>query len=103
MKYLKTLEQFLFENNDNKVFETVIKAPHNGFSKIDLENLLRKHRDLEIIYDDANGNGTESYFITPYMHINGKIEGANDTTFLAADKKGKESELKYKNVTSIKA
>ena len=96
MKKLKSIEQFIFEKYENKLFEGKVEKPKNGFKKIDIENLLRKHRDLEIKTDDGT-----SYFITPYMHINGKIDNATDKVTYAVDKKGKEAEIEYSSISSI--
>lgn len=93
-RLIESYDEFL---NSQKVYEKLIKAPDEGFTKKDIEKILKKERDCAVYLGSLN----KTYYITPYMHDSGKLEGANEETLKVADKSGKKYDISYKDISSI--
>jgi len=97
VKMERLIESYDEFKNSQKLNEKLIKAPDGGFKRKDIEKILKKEKDCSLYIDSLN----KTYFITPYMHDSGKLEGANEETLKAADKSGKKYDIKYKDISSI--
>lgn len=72
-------------------------SPKGGFTKSDIEKILKKEKDIEFF---ANG---KNLFITPYMHKNGKMDDADEKSFFAIDQEAEEFEVNFKDIEFIEA
>jgi len=88
-----------FEEFNNSLNEKLIKAPDNGFTKDDVEKILKSKKDVSIYVDRDKVN----YFIAPHMHIKGKLEKGNDEYFFPLNKAGKSVQVKFEDISSITA
>lgn len=86
-----------FDEFKNQLNEKLIKAPDMGFTKEDVEKILKKDNDISIYVDRDKAN----YFITPHMHNNGKLEKGNKDVFFPLTKAGKAVQVKFKDISSI--
>lgn len=92
--FMPSFEDFLNEKKNN-ISESRISAPRRGFTRSDIESYLKKNKDIAFF---ANGL---QLFIPSYLHKNGKLEDADNTTFYAIDKNGEEFEVKFKDIEFI--
>ena len=90
MKYIPTFSEFL--NEKNSVNEKRYKAPRKGFTKKEIEKILKKENDLSLF---VNG---KHYFIPAHMHNNGRLDDADNDTLFAVDQDGEEHELAFKDI-----
>ena len=83
--------------DESAVNEKRITPPRNGFKLKDIEKILKKSGDLELV---ANGS---HYYINSYMHDNGRLDDATDTSLFAIDQDAEEFEVRLKDIEFIEA
>lgn len=96
VNFIPSFEEFLNEKKNNITNESRINAPRNGFTLSYIESYLKKNKDIEFF---ANGL---DLFIATYMHNNGKLDDADETSFFAIDSKGNRFEVKFDEIEYIK-
>jgi hypothetical protein len=74
-----------------------ISMPIGGFTKSDIEKILKKDKDIAFFAKNKH------FYITPYMHNKGKLEDADDNSFFAIDKDGDELEINFKDIEFIES
>ena len=94
--YVKVPKNFVeVSESDENISEGRTSMPIGGFTKSAIEKLLKKQKDIEFF---ANN---KMWYITPYMHKNGKMDDADNKSFFAIDKEGEEEEINFKDIEFI--
>jgi hypothetical protein len=83
--------------NESVVYEKRITPPRNGFKLKDIENILKKSGDLELVADGSH------YYINSYMHDNGRLDDATNKSLFAIDQDAEEFEIRLKDIEFIEA
>lgn len=86
-----------FDEFNKQLNEKLIKAPKEGFTKEDIEKILKADGDISIYVERDKAN----YFVVPHMHIKGKIEKGNDEYFFPLNKAGKAIQVKFEDISSV--
>lgn len=89
MKLIESFDEFL---NERK-----INAPKNGFKKLDIEKILKTNKDISLYSDTMK----QYFYITPYMHINGKIHDTDGQILIVLDGNGRKVTIKYSDISYI--
>ena len=81
-------------------FITEEKISFSGSKTLDVDTLetqLKKQKEVDIHYEDG-----KTYFIPPYLHVNGDLDIDDDAEeFPAYNEKGKKNMLRFDKVNSI--
>lgn len=94
---LKSFSEYNDAEITKQVTEKRIKAPRGGFSVKDIENILKKSKDIELSIND------KLFFIAPFMHDKGKLEDVDlkDDSIFVLDQEGERHEIKLKDIEFI--
>ena len=88
-----------FDEFKDNLNEHLIKAPKGGFTKEDIEKILKRDGDISVYVERDKAN----YFIVPHMHIKGKLEKGDDEKFFPLTKAGKAVQVKFEDISSVTA
>jgi hypothetical protein len=88
-----------FEEFNKGLNEKLIKTPKGGFTKDDVEAILKKDGDISLYVERDKA----TYFVVPHMHIKGKLEKGDDEKFFPLNKAGKAVQVKFEDISSITA
>lgn len=79
-----------------QIYEKKVTDSSGDFTRERIEGFLKKHNEIDLITDKG-----DRYFITPFMHQNGKLSKASNIATSALTKSGKQVEVLYSDIKTI--
>lgn len=87
-----------FKNNE-ELNEKVYRAPKAGFTKADIEKILKDKGDLSLYVELDKA----TYYVAPYMHVKGKLEKGDNDIFFPVNNAGKTVQVNFSDISFITA